>query len=83
MRFLRRFGSYGLLTTVLIIASVGTGCEVRAGYYDPYYHDQHRWAVEEPYYSRWEGETHRQHEDFRRRSKQEQKEYWDWRHHQH
>ena len=32
------------------------------------------------YYQNWEGETHREHRDFRRRNSEEQKEYWDWRH---
>ena len=61
-------------------ALFSTGCTVHAGYYDPYYHDQHQWGVEGPYYGRWESETHRQHEEFKQRKKEEQKEYWDWRH---
>jgi hypothetical protein len=59
------------------------GCTVHAGYYDPAYHDRHRWAGEQPYYNRWESDTHRRHEEFRRRQRHEQREYWEWRHHQH
>jgi hypothetical protein len=75
----------GLLTFAAVILSTTfiAGCAVRAGYYDPYYHDRHRWATEEPYYDHWERETHRRHEEFRRRQRQEQREYWEWRHHQH
>ena len=57
-----------------------SGCAVHARVYDPYYHDYHVWVDEEPYYSQWENNTHREHKDFNKRNKDEQKEYWDWRH---
>ena len=73
------------LTTLSLGAALAapmllTGCTVHAGYYDPYYHDRHPWNGEVTYYAQWEGETHREHKDFKARSKAEQKEYWDWRH---
>lgn len=34
---------------------------------------------ESGYYSSWETETHRQHRDFERRRKAEQRQYWEWR----
>lgn len=76
------------LTYVLLLVSVAapmvtTGCSARAGYevYDPYYSDYHTWDSNEVgFYSRWEGETHRDHKDFNRRSDDEKKEYWTWRH---
>ncbi len=37
--------------------------------------------AETPYYSRWEAETHRDHREFERRKKAEQREYWEWRKH--
>ena len=76
---------FGLLTLAAVMAGTTliTGCTVRAGYYDPYYHDRHQWAAEQPYYYRWERETRRRHEEFRRRHAEEQNEYWEWRHHQH
>jgi hypothetical protein len=50
-------------------------------YYDPYYHDYHRWDNHETvYYSQWETSTHRDHQDFNKRSDADKKEYWDWRH---
>ena len=72
-----------ILGSFITLAAFSTGCAVRAGYYDPYYHDHHSWAEEQPYYNRVGQETHRQHEDFNHRSKQEQQQYWEWRHHQH
>ena len=60
-----------------------SGCAEHARYrvYDPDYHDYHRWdRGEQGYYVRWEDETHRRHEDFRRRDQREQEEYWEWRH---
>ena len=79
---MRKLG-WMLLAGLMTVAMLNTGCTVHAGYYDPYYHDHHTWTVEEPYYNRWETDTHRQHEEFKKRKKEEQKEYWDWRHQQH
>jgi hypothetical protein len=59
------------------------GCTVHARYYDSYHHDYHDWNGEVGYYSRWETETHRDHVDFKKRNKDDQKAYWDWRHDQH
>jgi hypothetical protein len=72
------------LALVILFAGLSTGCTVHAGYYDPYYHDRHPWSGEVVYYQQWETETHRDHRDFKKRSQDEQKQYWDWRHqHQH
>jgi len=51
-------------------------------YYDPYYHDYHVWSdAEIVYYRRWCVETHRDpNREFRRISRDEQREYWNWRH---
>jgi hypothetical protein len=68
--------------TLLALASslfVG-GCAVQGRVYDPYYHDYHSWPAENTYYLQWEGDTHRNHEDLKHRSKADQKAYWDWRH---
>lgn len=35
---------------------------------------------EEPYYERWEHETHRDHSDWHSRNDADQHEYWSWRH---
>ncbi len=70
----------GLLAAAFAAAVFTSGCTVHAGYYDPYYHDHHPYAGEVAYYQQWETETHRQHVDLNHRSKDEQKQYWDWRH---
>ena len=74
-----------LLVTALASSLAGIGCAEHHYYrvYDPYYSDYHAWNDEElAYYQRWCGETHRDpHRDFRKLSKDEQKEYWTWRHH--
>ncbi len=73
--------NFCLLAAALATPIFTTGCAVHA-YYDPYYHDYHPVDGEVVYYSQWETETHRQHVDLKHRSKDEQKEYWDWRHKQ-
>jgi len=51
--------------------------------YDPYHRDYHVWdGHEAAYYGRWESQTRRGHVEFQRRSADEHKEYWMWRHDQ-
>jgi hypothetical protein len=85
MRLLSRYLSPALLAAVLILPVIITGCSARVstGYrvHDGYYNDDHLWNDDEiVYYNRWEGETHRDHRDFRRRSDDERGEYFKWRH---
>jgi hypothetical protein len=89
---MRRLSQH-LLSGVFAIALLApaviiTGCSAHVGVgyrvYDPGYGDYHVWdANESAYYTRWEGETHRPHADFRKRPAAEQKEYFTWRHNQH
>lgn len=76
-----------LLTAVVFFGLLGiTGCAARGSVrvYDPEYHDYHRWnRTEIVYYQQWERDTHRQDEDFDRRSPEDQREYWQWRHKHH
>ena len=74
-----RARSQGLMLTLLFagLVSVSTfGC---------YHHHDHdyvamRWSNgEEPYYERWENETHRDHKSWDQRNADEQRQYWDWR----
>jgi len=72
-----------LLALALTSSVAGIACEHHAyRVYDPYYTDYHVWNDDEvTYYNRWAGETHRDpHRDFRKLSKDDQKEYWTWRH---
>jgi hypothetical protein len=85
MRLLSRYLTSALLAAALISPVMITGCAARVstGYriYDPDYRDYHVWNDDEiTFYTRWEGETHRDHRDFRRRPHEEQKEYFAWRH---
>ena len=85
MRFLFRHLASALLAVALASPALITGCATRVstGYriHDGYYNDDHIWDDNEiVFYTRWEGETHRDHRDFRRRPREEQKEYFTWRH---
>ncbi len=76
---------YKGLPTLVLTAAISAplfiaGCAVHARVYDPYYNDYHVWDNETVYYSQWEHDTHRDHKDFKERSKDEQKQYWQWRH---
>jgi hypothetical protein len=88
MRSLSRHLSSIVLAVTFFSAVIIGGCSARVstGYrvHDGYYNDDHVWDNNEVgFYSRWEGETHRSHRDFRRRSAGEQREYWTWRHDHH
>ena len=68
-----------------VAATIGcVGASVRVGYraYDPYRSDYHVWdANEGVFYNQWVVETHRDNRgDFRRLKRDEQQEYWKWRH---
>lgn len=71
-----------VLFAIVLACGVFSGCRDR-DYHDPYYHDNHPRASEQPYYNHWEQETHREHKELNQRSQAEQKQYWDWRHRQH
>jgi hypothetical protein len=76
----KKIGLYMFAAAIAGTVFTTTGCEVHAGYYDPYYHDHHPVDGEVVFYGQWEQETHRDHKDFKQRNKDEKKEYWDWRH---
>jgi len=63
-----------------------SGCAVHADYRvrDPYYNDYHVWNNDEVvYYNRWRVETRRPDVDYRRLRRDDQREYWRWRHDRH
>lgn len=76
-----------LVLSAAVVSSLGSlGCASRgrARVYDSYHNDYHRWDNHETvYYERWENEGHRDRRDYQHRNKDEQKEYWDWRHNRH
>jgi hypothetical protein len=78
---MRRYLGSMLLAAALVASPVFSGCAARVRYYDEDHRDYHYWNHDEAvYYQRWENETHRDHKDFDRRSDEEKKEYWNWRH---
>jgi hypothetical protein len=83
MRSTNRYFYLLLLAAALIAPALFGGCSTPAGsrVYDPYNNDYHRWDDHETkYYLQWEGENHREHRDFDKRSEDERKDYWTWRH---
>ena len=84
MRALLRSLAPLLLLIALSSPFLLAGCAGSVSYYDPYYHDYHRWNNHEMvYYSQWEHDTHRDHMDFDKRNDADKKAYWDWRHNHH
>lgn len=84
MRFSKHYLASFVMMAVLASPVVIAGCAARVetGYrvYDPYYDNYHVWDNNEVvYYQRWEHDTHRHDEDFRKRNQEEQREYWQWR----
>ncbi len=76
-----RYLSLIFLASALATPLVTTGCATHR-VYDPYYSDYHTWdRNENVYYQQWIVENHRDpHRDYKHLNKDEQKQYWDWRH---
>lgn len=78
---LRHLSSTMLAAALCLFLIVASGCAARVRVFDEEHRDYHHWdRAEVVYYQRWEVETHRDHRDFGRRSDNEKKEYWNWRH---
>jgi len=72
-----------LLSTAMVVPALTVGCsgDHSNRTYDADHGDYHTWDDSETvYYKRWETENHYDHKDFQVRSKDEQKQYFDWRH---
>ncbi len=77
------FSNFALVAAFFLGSLLASGCAVHTHrYYDPAYGDYHTWNNHEGvYYQQWTVETHRDpHRDFRKLNKDEQNEYWSWRH---
>jgi hypothetical protein len=74
-----------LLAAAFLAPAVTTGCGGHSyRVYDPYHNDYHRWDSHETvYYNQWTTDNHRDNRDFRKLNKDDQKQYWDWRHSHH
>ncbi len=74
------------LRSLLLVVSIAApaaivGCAAHVQYYDAEYHDYHHWGPgEERYYRTYLAEKHEPYRDFNKRSKDEQTDYWKWRH---
>ncbi len=85
IRIWKRAVPHLVLASLLTAPVALIGCAER-GYrvYDPDDGTYHNWNhAEVTYYNNWEHQTHRQHKDYRKRSQDEQNQYWQWRKNQH
>lgn len=69
----------------LALGLLATGCAEhrRDRVYDPYHSDYHQWGPgEDVYYRQWYGETYhdRGYRDYHKLHRDEQRNYWNWRH---
>jgi hypothetical protein len=73
-----------LLSAAMVVPALTLGCSGNHDrVYDADHGDYHTWNNSETvYYQQWETENHYDHKDFKVRSKDEQKQYFDWRHKQ-
>ena len=70
-----------LLGATIVVSAGGIGCAARVSYYDPGYHDYHHWGPgEDRYYHQYLGERHEDYREFNKSSKDQQADYWKWRH---
>jgi hypothetical protein len=77
-----RCGAAWLAFAAIIFVSVsGAACAARVRYYDEGRHDYHRWNNHEVvvYHSYWDG-RHQPYRDYATLNRDEQRDYWKWRH---
>jgi hypothetical protein len=69
------------LSAAMLLPLLASGCAARVRYYDEYHSDYHRWDDgEDRAYRVWLRERHYEYRDFNRLSRDEQHDYWSWRH---
>jgi hypothetical protein len=79
-RITRILGSF-LLAASFLVAVASSGCAGRVRVYDEYHSDWHRWNHDEDLaYRRYLDERHESYRDYNHLNKDEQKDYWNWRH---
>lgn len=70
-----------LLSAAMIAPVLASGCAAHARYYDEYHADYHTWNSREiGAYRVWTGERHYEYRDYNRLSREQQRDYWNWRH---
>ncbi len=73
-----------LLACALTAPVITSGCAHPHYYrvYDPYYSDYHVWTPDEDaYYRQGLNERHYEYREFSKLNPDEQRDYWNWRHH--
>jgi len=77
----KRFISTLALAAASLAPLLIGGCAARVRVYDDYYSDYHYWnAREEHAYRLWLAERHYEYREYERLSREQQREYWGWRH---
>lgn len=70
-----------VLGAALVAPLLTSGCAARVRYYDDYYADYHPWNdAEIRAYHGWLAERRYEYREFNRLSREQQHEYWRWRH---
>jgi hypothetical protein len=70
-----------VLGAAMLAPLLTSGCAARVRYYDDYHSDYHRWdGGEDRAYRVWLSERHYEYRDFKRLNRDEQRDYWRWRH---
>jgi hypothetical protein len=70
-----------VLGAAMLAPVFASGCAARVRYYDEYHADYHPWNDGEVRaYRVWLVERHYEYRDFNRLNRDEQREYWRWRH---
>jgi hypothetical protein len=69
------------LVACLFAVVAASGCAGRVRVYDNYHSDWHRWdGYENQEYHAYWNERHERYRDYKRLNKDEQRNYWSWRH---
>jgi hypothetical protein len=78
--------TYRTMGTILLAAATLaplalSGCAARVRVYDDYHADYHYWdGREDRAYRAWLAERHYEYREYARLNREEQREYWNWRH---
>jgi hypothetical protein len=77
----KRILSSTILAVSFLLAIASLGCAARVRVYDEYHSDYHVWdRNEDVAFRAYWGERHEPYRDYDKLNKDEQKDYWNWRH---
>jgi hypothetical protein len=70
-----------VLGAAMVAPVLASGCAAHTRYYDEYHTDYHTWnSGEVGAYRVWIGERRYEYRDYNRLSRDQQRDYWNWRH---